>query len=258
VTLGAVGCAVVTGASSGIGRAIAVELAHHGVDVVASARRAPALEELVAQASSAGGQVVAHPADLTDAEAVTGLFAAAASRFGHVGIVVHSVGHDYRVGPLWEMSPHEVQDVVAAMVTSPALVLREALHNMRAAGGLVLLVSSGAAYRTTPGRCLYSAAKAAVNQLVLSAALEVEAGEGPDLAVVAVLPGRVDTPMQRRLVDAAQTAPASFRLSGFTSMAGVSTAEDVGRAVVQLTQRPPAELNGAVLRLTSGGWEAAR
>jgi NAD(P)-dependent dehydrogenase (short-subunit alcohol dehydrogenase family) len=251
------GSAVVTGASSGIGRAVAVELARAGFRVVASARRVGALEALVAE-DVGDGQIVGHSADLTEPGQVAGLFASAEAVAGNVDVVVHSVGHDHGVAPLWEESPEAVSAAVAALVTSPALVLREALATMQTHGGKVLLVSSGAASGVTPGRALYSAAKLAVNRLVESVAIEVDAADGPPIAVAAILPGRVDTPMQRRLVEAARAAPAAYRLSRFTSMSGVFEPEDVGRAVRDLLHRPVHELNGRILRHTSGGWVAAQ
>ena len=248
--------AVVTGASSGIGRAVALELARAGYRVVASARRADALEALAAE-DVGSGQIVGHPADLTDPGQVAGLFEAATAGSGSVDVVVHSVGHDYAVASMWEQSAEAVAAAVGALVTSPALVLREALATMREHGGKVLLVSSGAAAGLTPGRALYSAAKLAVNRLVESVAAEVDAADGPPLAVAALLPGRVDTPMQRRLVEAAQTAPSAYRLSRFTTMDGVFSAEDVGRGVRELLDRPVPDLHGQILRYTSDGWVSA-
>lgn len=148
-----------------------------------------------------------------------------------------------------------VPGAIMALVTSPTLVLSEALARFDGArGGRVILVSSGAAFRTLPGRTLYSMAKAAVNQLVRSASVEVAAR--PNVAVAAILPGRVDTPMQRRLVAAAQDADPSFGLADFRSMEGVSQATDVARAVGDLLNREPSELNGHIFRYASGGWTA--
>jgi NAD(P)-dependent dehydrogenase (short-subunit alcohol dehydrogenase family) len=97
-------------------------------------------------------------------------------------------------------------------------------------------------------------AKAAVNQLARSAAAEVAAR--PNVAVTAILPGRVDTPMQRRLVAVARDADPSFGLADFQSMEGVSRATDVARAVGDLLAREPSELNGHIFRYASSGWTA--
>lgn len=245
------GRAVVTGASSGIGLAVALELARRGMDVVGSARRADPFADI--DIDAVAGTLRSYRADLTDPRAVRDLFDYAQAEGGPVDTVVHSVGHEYPITMLAESDRSAVPAAIGALVTSPALVLSEALARFDdASGGRVLLVSSGAAFRALPGRTLYSMAKAAVNQLVRSAAAEVVAR--PNVAVTAILPGRVDTPMQRRLVAVAQDADPSYGLALFQSMEGVSQAADVARAVAALIGREPSQLNGHIFRYASGGW----
>ncbi len=243
--------AIVTGASSGIGKAIALELTRKGMDVVASARRAASLDE--ATSSEGAGRLHRYQADLTDPSAVRDLFEYAREEIGPVDTVIHSVGHEYPIALLAQSDRTAVPGAIAALITSPALVLAEALAQFEdGRGGRVILVSSGAAFRALPGRALYSMAKAAVNQLVRSAAAEVAAR--PTVAVSAILPGRVDTPMQRRLVETAMTADVTLGLSEFRSMDGVSQAEDVAAAVGDLVDREPSALNGHIFRYAAGGW----
>lgn len=244
-------CAVVAGASSGIGYAVARELAGRGMDVVTSARRAEPLLDLARP--RAVGSIEPFPADLTDPAQVGALFQHARSVNGSIDTVIHSVGHEYPVALLADSDPAAIPAAISALITSPALVLREALASLDPdRPGRVILVSSGAAFRALPGRALYGAAKAAVNQLVRSAATEAAARS--QLAVAAILPGRVDTPMQRRLVTMARDADPSLGLSEFRSMEGVSKPEDVARAVGDLLDREPSELNGRIFRYAAGNW----
>jgi 3-oxoacyl-[acyl-carrier protein] reductase len=235
--------AIVTGASSGIGAAIAATFARHGVQVVGCARRAT-----IDGGTIPGLQMVSH--DLTDATQVEALFDEARRVLGDIDTVVHSVGHEYPIALLADADLRAIPRAIDALVTSPALVVSAALRNVaEGRPSRIFVVSSGAALRPLPGRSVYSAAKACVNQLVRSAASEVGTG---DIAVTAIMPGRVDTPMQRRLVETAQTADASLGLEEFRSLDGVSQPLDVAAAVWDLAMRPTVDLNGAILRYRDG------
>ncbi len=242
-----------TGAGSGIGAATALALASHGVRVVAVARHPDRLLERAEEPGPDG--VILAAADMTVPDEIDRIFTEAESNLGPVRHVVHSVGHDYGVGWYHSATPAATQDVIAALLTSPALVLTRALQSMRASGGTIGLVSSGAANKPTPGRALYSATKIAVNRLVESVAAECAATD-PSVAVFAVLPGRVDTPAQRRLMDEAREAPAAFRLDRFTSSSDVRPPREIGAALASLMLAPPDDLNGRILRYRPGGWES--
>lgn len=247
------GYAIVTGAGSGIGAATALALASAGVDVVAVSRDPGRLREHPDRAE-AGDRLVTVAADLTIAGEIDRVFTEAESIRGPVRYVVHSVGHDYRIGWYRDAGPASIESAIAALVTSPALVVARALRSMRGTGGAIGLISSGAANKPTPGRALYGASKIAVNRLVESVAAECEAS-APGVAVFAVLPGRVDTPMQRRLIEAAADSPAAFGLDRFTSSTEVHPAREIGEAVAALVSAPDAHLNGRILRYRPEGWE---
>lgn len=246
-------CAVVTGASSGIGAATALALARSGIPVVAAARSATSLVEREA-ATEQAADLDPVDADMTDPTEIDRVFACAEGK-GPIRIVIHSVGHRYDVGWFTDTDPSSILDATASLVSSPALVLHRALRSMeRTGGGVIGLVSSGAAHKPTPGRALYGPAKAAVDRLVVSVAEEC-AARGHDIGVFGISPGRVDTPAQRRLIDSAQTAPAAFMLEGFRSTAGVAHAGEVGEAIAELARRKPVELNGGIFRFRPDGWE---
>lgn len=246
------GCAVVTGAGSGIGAATAMALASSGVDVVAASRNPGKLADHVGY-EDVESRLDLVTADLTKPDDVDEVFGHAESAHGRVRFVVHSVGFNYRVGWFRENQTEDVVGALAALFTSPVLVLRRALRSMRTNSGAVGLISSGAARRPTPGRALYSSTKIAVNRLVESVAAEC-AEEDPTTAVFAIYPGRVDTPMQRQLMDVAQEAPSAFRLDRFRSADDVFSPDAVGAAIASLAHREPTHLNGRIFRYRPDGW----
>lgn len=246
------GCILVTGASSGIGLATAVALSSSGHRVLAVSRHpSPAIDETGGPNEARSPLTLA--ADLTLPDEVDRVFTYCEAQLGGVLSVLHSVGHDYEVQWLSATEPEAIIAAVSALLTSPALVLARALRSMEATGGSVGLVSSGAAVKPTPGRSLYSASKAAVNRMVESVSLEC-ADRMPGIAVFAVSPGRVDTPMQRRLMMRAQTAPATFRLESFKSGQHVHPAAEVGAALADLILAPPQPLNGKLATYRESGW----
>jgi benzil reductase ((S)-benzoin forming) len=242
--------ALVAGASSGIGAATA--LASRGIDVVAVARTPQRLTEHE-RFPRLRDRLHLVEADLTRPEEVESAFARAAEAVAPLRYVIHSVGFHHRVGWYRETTPTDILDEVSALVASPALVLRQALRAFHSGGGNIGLISSGAANRTTPGRSLYSPSKIALNRLVESVATEC-AADSPDIGVFAVLPGRVDTPAQRRLVESAHHAHPVFGLERFRSTVEVIPADAVGTAIASLLLRPASELNGRILRYAPDGW----
>jgi NAD(P)-dependent dehydrogenase (short-subunit alcohol dehydrogenase family) len=194
-------------------------------------------------------------ADMTDPTEVDRVFGVTEGRMGPIRIVIHSVGFQYEVGWFADMDPHSILAAVASLVSSPALVLHRAVRSMESTGGGVIgLVSSGAANKLTPGRALYGPAKAAVNRLVATVAAECAARE-LDIGVFGISPGRVDTPAQRRLIRSAKIAPIAFQLEGFRSTVGVADVEEVGSAIATLASRKPAEVNGGLFSYREHSWE---
>lgn len=247
------GCAIVSGASSGIGAATAASLASRGIEVLAVSRQPEQILELPLSQDSRDRL---HPfaADLTDASAVDRVFAEAEASLGAVGYVVHSVGHDYVVDWYENATAESIEAAIGALITSPALFLNRALQSMQPSGGKIGLITSGAANKPTPGRALYSASKIAMNRLIESVALECRA-DGSDRIVFGISPGRVDTPMQQRLIQSSNNAPSAFGLKGFLDTSNVVAAQDVGDAIAALMLLPNPELNGKIVRYPFDGWK---
>jgi 2-deoxy-D-gluconate 3-dehydrogenase len=160
--------ALVTGASRGIGRAIAVALAAEGATVALSGRDIAALEETRAQA---GGVVL--PADVTDPDAVTALVEDAIGELGHLDIVVNNAGGNTFSVPFHAMRPDGWDKVLRLNLDSVAAVCRAvAPHLLGRGSGSVINVASVAALTAMPGMAHYGAAKAAVLALTRTLAVE--------------------------------------------------------------------------------------
>lgn len=184
--------ALVTGASSGIGRALAYALADAGHVVALSARRRPQLEQVADEVRARGGDAVVAPADATDRDAVHRLVADAIARCGRLDVVVANAGA-YLRRPATEVARADVEAMFVANFWSAFELVQAALPHLRAqrAGHLVLMNSFDAKkglLQDSP----YAVAKAA---LASYAGTLRQALRGSGVHVCSVFPGRVDTPM---------------------------------------------------------------
>jgi NADP-dependent 3-hydroxy acid dehydrogenase YdfG len=180
--------ALVTGASSGIGAAIAEAFVGAGMRVVLGARR---LDRLEALAAKLGGDDVARAVqlDVTDWDACQAAAAAATDAFGSLDVVVVNAGFGAPRGWL-ESSPEHWRDMVLTNVYGAAITIRAALPALLESKGDVLVMSSVAGRRVLPGS-LYSSTKHAVTAMAEAVRLEV-ADQG--VRVTSIEPGMVDTP----------------------------------------------------------------
>jgi NAD(P)-dependent dehydrogenase (short-subunit alcohol dehydrogenase family) len=185
--------AVVTGASSGIGRATAVELARRGASVVVAARGAQALDSLVEEISSAGGTALAVPTDVSDPAAVRALADAAEARFGRIDTWVNNAA----VG-VWasveDTTDEEFARVMQVNFLGQVHGVHAALPALRRAGGGGLIgVSSVEGIRAVPLHGAYAASKWALRAMYDALRMEL-AADGVPVAVTTVLPASIDTP----------------------------------------------------------------
>ena len=216
---------VITGASSGIGRELAKELARRGATVGLVARRAELLQELVAEIRAAGGTVEAEAADVGDRSAVSAAVAQLAAKLGPVDLMVANAGvaeatgaDPMNVGGVELMTRVNFLGVVYAFESVlPAMLERRAGH--------LVAVSSLASYKGLPGSAGYCATKAAVN--TYCEGLRIELGNR-GVAVTCVCPGFVHTPMT-----ADQTHPKPFLM----------TADRAARKIADALRRRPKVYN---------------
>lgn len=187
--------AVVTGASSGIGRAIARRLGAAGMSVVITARRADRLETLAAEirAGTPDAEVCCLPADARNTDALCAVFADVRARFGGTDVLINNAGLG-RNATLLSGATEHWREMLEVNVLALCVATREAVSDMRRRGdrGHVVHVSSMSAYRTPPGSGVYSATKYAVRALTEGLRGELRAADSK-IKVTAVSPGFVRT-----------------------------------------------------------------
>jgi NAD(P)-dependent dehydrogenase (short-subunit alcohol dehydrogenase family) len=189
--------ALVTGASRGIGRAIALDLARAGAHVVALARTQGALEELDDAIRQTGGEATLVPCDLKDFEALDRLGAAIHERWGKLDVLVGNAGLLGPITPLGHVDPKQWDDVMAVNVTANWRLLRSLDALLRASdAGRVVLISSGAGHRSEfrPYWGPYAISKAALDALARTYAAETATTSS--VKVMTVNPGPLRTRMR--------------------------------------------------------------
>jgi NAD(P)-dependent dehydrogenase (short-subunit alcohol dehydrogenase family) len=190
--------AVVTGASRGIGAATAEAVAAAGAHVVLAARDAQALSAVAKRIRDAGGQATPAPADVSSAEDVTRLFAAAAGAAGTVTALVCAAAV-LTVAPFADMTPEIWDETLQVNLTGSFLCCRAAFAAMRKAGGgrIVTMGSLSGIYGTEKfaGLSAYNVSKYGI--IGLTEAIAVE-GKPHGISAICVSPGAVDTEMLRR------------------------------------------------------------
>jgi len=214
--------ALITGASKGLGRAIALAFAREGAALALCARGEPALQATASECRLLGVEVLAVPADVADPTDRERLVSLTLARFGKVDVLVNNAS---TLGPtplplLVDTDPQAFEDVIRVNLTAPFLLTRSLVGAMLLRGsGIVINVSSDAAVNGYPGWGGYSAAKAGLDGLTRVWAAEL-AGSG--VTVVSIDPGDMDTEMHRAALpddDPAalprpeQVAPAFVRLA---------------------------------------------
>ncbi|HHH27729.1 MAG TPA: SDR family NAD(P)-dependent oxidoreductase [Polyangiaceae bacterium] len=221
--------ALVTGASSGIGRATAKRLAEVGMKVVVCARRKEALDELV---GSVDGDIAAYAVDLRDEQQIRDLFATTKERFGGVDVLVNNagLGHD---APLMSGETAHWREMLEVNVLALCVCTREAVQDMQARGvaGHVIHVSSMAAHRVPRGSGVYSATKFAVRSLTEGLRQELRAANSP-IRVTAISPGYVETEFAARYHKSEEAAKKTY------SRFPVLQSEDIAEAVVYVLSQP--------------------
>mgnify|MGYP003376356231 CR=1 FL=1 len=237
--------AVVTGGSRGIGRAICVELASRGMNVVFSfAGNKQAAQQTVELVQAAGAGAVAVQADVASAQAASRLIASAREAFGGVDVLVNNAGIT-RDKLAARMGADEFEQVVATNLTGAFLCAHEALRPMmRARWGRIINLSSVVALRGNAGQVNYAASKAGLIGMTKSLAREV-ASRG--ITVNAVAPGFIETDMTAAMPQAAR----DFMCSGIPA-GRAGTPQDGARAVAFLASDEASYITGQVLCVDGG------
>lgn len=183
----------ITGASSGLGRAMALEFARLGATVALSARRVEKLEELVAQIHAAGGQALAMPCDVTRDDQLCATLESIANRLGRLDVAVANAGFSVS-GRFEEITAADWDRQMKLNVTALAMTACHALPHLRATVGRLVLIGSASAFVPMPRAAPYGASKAAVHSI--GETLQVElAGSG--VSCTTIHPGFVDSDIAR-------------------------------------------------------------
>ena len=223
--------ALVTGASSGIGREIARRLSREGYRLVLCARRFDRLETLATELKSQGTEVLTHPLDLREAEKIPGLFEAARERFGGVDILINNAGLGRRA-PLLSGDTSAWREMLEVNVLGLCVCTREAAADMlaRKSDAHTVHVSTMAAHRVPPGSGVYSATKFAVRSLTESLRQELRA-LGSSIRITSVSPGFVETEFAEVYSGSEEEARAVY--SQYPMLQASDIAESVWYAISQ-------------------------
>ena len=234
--------AIVTGASRGIGRAVAERLGRDGARVIVNyAQNAGKAQEVVEAVEAAGSQAVAVQSDIGRLEDVRRLFQAADERFGGVDIVINNASISV-FKPHAEVSEEEFDRVFGLIARGTFFALQEAANRLRD-GGRIVSISSGGTVTGGPGAGLYLGAKAAVEQFGLALAKEL----GPrTITVNAVLPGLTDTDGMIMPPEAVEQAV------GMTPLGRLGQPEDVAGVVAFLVGEDGRWMTGQLVRAGGG------
>jgi 3-oxoacyl-[acyl-carrier protein] reductase len=237
--------ALVTGASRGIGRAVALQLAHEGASVVVNFRRSSEEGEAVVDEINAnGGSAHAFQGDVSDEQRVKELVRFTARQLGGLDVLVANAGvvDDQLLG---FMSAAQWDGVLAVNLRGPFLCIRESLpFLMRRRSGSVVCLSSVAAQMAGRGHANYVAAKGGLNAMVRSLAVEL-APRG--VRVNAVAPGVIVTRMSARIRDLA-----GEQILGSIPLRRYGEPEEVARAVCFLASDEASYVTGEVMHVTGG------
>jgi len=236
--------ALVTGASRGIGRAIASALARAGARVVGTSTTAEGAASLTAELASHGYNGRGAVLDVASESSIASLLAELERAEGMPTILVNNAGIT-RDGLLLRMKPEDWDRVLATNLTAVFRLSKAALRRMmRERRGRIVNIASVVALTGNPGQANYAAAKAGLLGFTKSLAREV-ASRGITVNVVA--PGFIDTDMTRALSDEQRTA-----LTGQIPMQRLGTPEDVAAAVVFLASPAAAYITGETLHVNGG------
>jgi NAD(P)-dependent dehydrogenase (short-subunit alcohol dehydrogenase family) len=225
--------AIVTGAGTGIGRAVAIGLLEEGYTVVLAGRRAAQLQQTVEQAASHATRALAVPTDVTDPASVQALFGATRSAFGRLDLLFNNAGMTTRGVPLEELTVEQWRSVVDVNLTGAFLCTQQAfllMKDQQPRGGRIINNGSISAYSPRPHSAPYTATKHAITGLTKSTSLD---GRRFDIACGQIDIGNAATDMT------ATFATGVLQANGQVSAEPRLDVAHVVRAVIYMASLPP-------------------
>jgi NAD(P)-dependent dehydrogenase (short-subunit alcohol dehydrogenase family) len=238
--------AVVTGAGSGIGRAVAERLAEEGARVVCADVQAEAVQDVAKRIRERGAEAEAVPCDVAEPSSAPALIGASLERFGAIHVLCNIAGI-LRFGHTHEFSLEHWNRILAVNLTGTFLLCREAIPHLLRTRGTIVNMASTAAMAGSPWTAAYSASKGGV--LALTYSLAVEYGK-QGLRANAVCPGGITTPIHEAFsVPEGADRKLVYRIMPLDRMRGP---EHVASAVAYLASDEAEHVNGVALRVDGG------
>jgi NAD(P)-dependent dehydrogenase (short-subunit alcohol dehydrogenase family) len=245
--------AIVTGASSGIGRATARLFAREGAKVVVGARREAELATLAREIEAEGGEAMALAGDVQSEQYAMDLVAAAVEAFGGLDVAVNNAGMTGPTGPSTGITEEEWTGTLAVNLTGAFLGAKHQIPEVvKRGGGSIIFTSSVVGHTVSfPGLAAYAAGKSGILGLTQTLAVEY----GPQgVRVNALLPGAVDTPLYREF---ASTAEQQVWLTNLHALKRIGRPEQLARAALHLASDSSGFVTGTA-SLVDGGLSIAR
>ena len=240
--------AIVTGSSSGIGEAIALELSAQGAAVVVNSRSRTRAEPVADAIAARGGRAIAVAADVRDSVQVAALVRATIEQLGGLDILVNNAGEGF-LAPSEDLAEEDWRRVIDVDLTAPFLCAQAAAqHMLGRGGGVIVNITSALAHTAIPGRAAYTSAKHGL--IGLTKVLGIEwAGRG--VRCVAVSPGYVETELLRE----------NMRRGNFdrrdlerrTPLGRLATPQEIAKVVAFVASDAASYMTGSHV-LVDGGW----
>jgi len=240
---------IVTGATSGIGRAALGRFVEEGASVLAVGRDERVLAEIAVSVSQDGGLCEAFIADVTEPKAAQQIVAAAVERLGGIDVLVNAAGI-IATGTVENTSDEAWEQMMAINLTAPFRLMRAAAPHLAERRGAIVNVSSVTGLRSFPGVLAYCVSKSGVDQLTRCAALELAPKQ---VRVNAVNPGVVITNLHRRSgMGEAQYATFLERARETHPLGRPGTPEDIAEAILYLASSRSSWMTGETIALDGG------
>ncbi len=236
--------AIVTGSTSGMGRATAVLFAREGAKVVVVGRSEKRAKEVVEQIKNEGNEAIYVIADMTNLDDVRNIFTRTMEKYGTVDILFNNAGM-LSITPLMDLSIEEWDKVFRVNVTAPLLLAQLVAPVMKEKGkGVIINTSSVAGAHAHHGFAAYVSSKHALSGLTKSMAWEL----GPEIRVNAILPGAIMTAM----VDSIGGEAAVGHLKEASPLKKVGQSEEIATAALFLATDDSSFVTGQLLRVDGG------
>ncbi len=226
---------VITGASSGIGRATALEFARNGANVVVAARRELLLQEVADECQQvSGNEALAVVTDVTDEFAVKNLARHAIERFGHIDVWINNAGVG-AYGRFEELPPDVYRQVIETNLFGTTNGVRAVLPHFREQGhGVIINTSSMIAAAPGPYYSAYAISKSGIRALGESLRAEIDVLDGANIHICTVMPATIDTPFFRHA--------ANYSHRAVRALPPVYPAEKVAKTMLACAIRPQREV----------------